>query len=615
MTITQPTSQTAPQTAEVSKTSAVLTPTPLDLLLTHFDQLITCPADIPRLNELILQLAVQGKLVPQDPNDEPASALLERISAEKARLVAENKIRKSKPLPPIGADEIPFDLPEGWEWVRLDNISDIGTGSTPLKSNGHYYEDGTVPWVSSSATSDLFVSKASKYITKLAVKETRLRIYPKHTLIVALYGQGKTRGQISELLIEATINQALTAIVLEDLEPSIRSYIKLFFLKNYRDLRSLAEGGAQPNLNVGKVKSLAIPLPPLAEQKRIVAKVESLLAQTRALETQLAQAQQERVKLNKSALHHLLGVGQTRPKTSEVFETSEVSPTAPWQLIANNFDLLYNDPAAVDDLKQTILQLAVQGKLVPQDPADEPASVLLERIAAEKARLVKESKVKKPKPLPSIVEDEIPYETPKGWIWVRLGELSKTITKGSSPKWQGVQYVEKDEGILFITSKNVGQYELIRDEESYVESKFNEVEPRSILQKNDILMNIVGASIGRTAIYKLGEIANINQAVCLIRLVSHQHLSTEYLLHFFNSATCIGYMFNKQVDNARANLSMGNISKFPIPLPPLAEQKRIVAKVESLLGLCDSLQSQLVQGEAERSRLLASMLAGVVKGT
>jgi len=134
-------------------------------------------------------------------------------------------------------------LPKGWQWVRLDNFSDIGTGSTPLKSNGDYYEDGTISWVTSSATSNLFVSEASEYITDLAVKETRLRRYPKNTLIVALYGQGKTRGQISELLIEATINQALAAIVLEDLAPKIRPYIKLFFLKNYQDLRNLAEGG------------------------------------------------------------------------------------------------------------------------------------------------------------------------------------------------------------------------------------------------------------------------------------------------------------------------------------------------------------------------------------
>lgn len=279
----------------------------------------------------------------------------------------------------------------------------------------------------------------------------------------------------------------------------------------------------------------------------------------------------------------------------------------------NNFELLADAPNGVQKLRELILQLAVQGKLVPQDPNDEPASLLLEKIKAEKEWLVKEKKIKKDKPLPPIAVDEMPFELPKRWEWVRLESLVKLITKGSSPKWQGVNYVDSNSGVLFITSENVRSYLLDLTEPKFVEAKFNEVEPRSILKRNDILMNIVGASIGRTAIYNLNEAANINQAVCLIRMIKPESLITlSYILHFFNSAICIGFMFDKQVDNARANLSMGNIAKFPIPLPPLNEQKRIVAKVDQLMALCDELEAKLIQSQINSEKLIDAAVPQVL---
>jgi type I restriction enzyme S subunit len=203
----------------------------------------------------------------------------------------------------------------------------------------------------------------------------------------------------------------------------------------------------------------------------------------------------------------------------------------------------------------------------------------------------------------------MPYGCPSGWEWSRLGNLAELITKGSSPKWQGVNYTDETNGILFITSENVGTYNLRLENKKYVESKFNEIEPRSILRKNDILMNIVGASIGRTAIFDIDEIANVNQAVCLIRALGSGNLiNLEYLLYFLNSEICIGYMFDKQVDNARANLSMTNISRFLIPVPPFEEQHRIVEKVDQLMALCDELQTRLNQSQDDSGKLLDAVL-------
>lgn len=259
----------------------------------------------------------------------------------------------------------------------------------------------------------------------------------------------------------------------------------------------------------------------------------------------------------------------------------------------DNFELLAEAPNGVKKLRELILQLAVMGKLAPQDPDDEPASNLLEKIKAEKEKLVKKGIIKKEKPLQQIEENEIPFEAPIGWQWVRLDNLCQLITKGSSPKWQGINYVESKKGILFITSENVRNCYIDLENPKYVEDKFNQIEPRSILKNGDILMNIVGASIGRTAIYDREDIANINQAVCLIRTINSKLLiNIQYLLLFFNSYICINLMFDKQVDNARANLSMGNIAKFLVPLPPLTEQHRIVAKVDQLMKLCDELEAR-----------------------
>ena len=169
------------------------------------------------------------------------------------------------------------------------------------------------------------------------------------------------------------------------------------------------------------------------------------------------------------------------------------------KLLERHFEMALAAPDGIKKLRELILTLAMQGKLVPQDPSDQPASELLKQIEAEKKKLIKEGKIKKQEPLPPIKPEEVPYAVPDGWAWVRLGDISKLITKGSSPKWQGVNYTSADQGILFITSENVDNYCLKFQNRKFVEIKFNEIEPRSILQKFDILMNIVGASIGRVA--------------------------------------------------------------------------------------------------------------------
>ncbi|WP_064485019.1 restriction endonuclease subunit S [Xanthomonas arboricola] len=289
-------------------------------LAEHFHTLFTTESSIDALKQTLLQLAVMGKLVPQYPNDESASEFLKRIAEEKARLVLEGRIKRQSPLADVAEEEKLFALPSSWVWVRLEGIAQVGTGATPLRTNPKYFDPATVNWLTSGETSQDFIRVTEQKVSSLALTETNLTVYPPHTLIIAMYGQGKTRGQISELLIDACTNQACAAIQLFDPNPSHRRYVKHFFVKSYDDLRMLAAGGAQPNLNLGKIKDSVIPLPPLAEQHRIVAKVDQLMALCDQLKSRLSEARQ----VNEHLANALTGQALNNEKKSRA-ETVDFS--------------------------------------------------------------------------------------------------------------------------------------------------------------------------------------------------------------------------------------------------------------------------------------------------
>ena len=274
---------------------------------THFDLLLDRPEAVDALEQTLLQLAVRGLLVPQDPQDEPASALLARIRTEKDRLIAEGKIKRDKPLAAIAEEEKPFALSSGWEWVPIETLAHVGTGSTPARDNPAYFDGGKIPWATSGETGKFFIHKTAQHVTEIALSQTSLTVYPVGTLIVAMYGQGKTRGQVSELMIEATTNQACAAIVLVEPSAEHRQYVKLVFEKSYKEMRELSAGGAQPNLNVGKIKLTLIPLPPIAEQSRIVARVASLRRLCFELRQRLAASQSTQVQLGEALVASVVG--------------------------------------------------------------------------------------------------------------------------------------------------------------------------------------------------------------------------------------------------------------------------------------------------------------------
>lgn len=339
-------------------------------------------------------------------------------------------------------------------------------------------------------------------------------------------------------------------------------------------VKNLAWGAAIPNVSPKQIEELNFPIPTKYIQKKIIAFLNDLRNGTI---------------INEEYFDSITELEIRNIQIKQV-KTLELKIQLSSQL------------QQIEYLNQSILQEAVQGKLVDQDKKDEHASELLKRIKAWKSNFSK----KEYKLLP-IKPAEFPFEIPKSWVWCRLGEICNNITKGSSPNWQGVEYVSEKEGILFITSKNVDSYKIDLTKSTYVEEKFNLIEPRSILKKGDILTNIVGASIGRTALFDLDVIANINQAVCILR-IEHNYILKDYLLYLMNSNLALKLMSDSSFAPGRANLSMGNIASFIIPLPPLAEQKRIVIEIQNQLNKSNQIQELIIANQQSTEQLLKALL-------
>jgi type I restriction enzyme S subunit len=579
-----------------------------ELLLEHF-ALLRTPQDVPQLEAAILDLAVRGELVPQDPDDEPASVLFERIKAEKQRLVRDGTIRRSKRLPSIKDDDTPFELPRNWIWTRLGNIGDWGAGATPSRRNSAYWDSGTIPWLKTGELNDGYINQTEEFVTELALQETSLRLNKPGDVLIAMYGA--TIGKLGILETEITTNQACCACT--PFSQVYNRYLFYYLLSMRRALRAKGAGGAQPNISKTKIVHTLFPLPPLAEQKRIVAKVDELLTQTRALAAQLQAADDALLPTAQAAFQALVEAPPRSPRRPgeqlPLWETGASAQRQAWERVASAFDALTADPRTIEALKQTVLGLAVQGKLVPQDPDDEPASVLLERIEAEKTRLVNAGKVRKRKALPCLEAGEVPYRLPESWSWIKLDEIAEIasgVTKGrdlSKSKTVTLPY-------LRVANVQRGYLDLSKIKE--IEIKEAE-QDKYLLRNGDLLLTEGGDAdkLGRSAIWG-NQIPNcIHQNHIFRARMYLTESSAEWIMLCTNSQYGRRYFLGsaKQTTNL-ASINMTQLRNFPVPLPPFPEQRRIVAQVEALLGLCDALAAQVVAAEEVRAQLLQAILNG-----
>ena len=524
-----------------------------------------------QLKNSILQMAVQGKLVPQDPNDEPASVLLERIRAEKEQLIKEKKIRREKnpsvifkgadntPYEKIGdevrslADEVPFDIPDSWEWVRIRSLGEIVRGSGIKRNETVQQGLPCVRYGELYTTYQTSFTSAVSFITPDLYEKCKHFSYG--DVLMTLTGENKPDIAKAVAYLGAESIAAggdLAFWTQHGMNPLFLSYIMASPYIIGRKV-ALATGDIIVHISGDKLGTILLPVPPLAEQGRIVARI-----------------QEAELVIKNYAL-----------KATALQELQDTFPEA---------------------LKKSILQEAVQGKLVPQDSSDEPAEALLDRIRAEKQRLIKEGKIKKDKHESVIfrrdnshyeklngvehcIEDELPFEIPDSWEWVRLMDICEYIQRGKSPKYSPIKKYP-------VIAQKCNQWS------GFSIEKAQFIEPESItsygkerfLQDNDLMWNSTGlGTLGRMAVYKSAlnpyELAVADSHVTVIRPMK-EFISPQYLYYYFSNPT-VQSVIEDQADGTtkQKELSATTVRAYLLPLPPYNEQIRIVNQIEAVLPL------------------------------
>lgn len=528
---------------------------------------------IKKLRELILELAVRGKLVPQDPNDEPASVLLERIAAEKAELVKQGKIKKQKPLPEISEEEKPFELPIGWEWVRFgDATYNRDAERIPLSSDERMNRSGTFDYYGASG----IIDKIDDYIFDkplLLIGEDGANLINRSTPIAFMaYGQFWVNNHAH--VIDGISEEYLNYLCI---------YINAISLENY------ITGTAQPKMNQAKMNTILIGLPPEREQLKIKNKVTELFS----LCDQLEQHSLTSLDAHQQLVETLLTTLTDSQDANELAEN--------WARISEYFDTLFTTEASIDALKQTILQLAVMGKLVPQDPNDEPASELLKRIAQEKAPLVKDGKIKKQKPLPPISDEEKPFELPDGWEWCLFEDvvdIQSGITKGRNLANR------KLISIPYLRVANVQRGYLDLSEVKEIDIPEEEKDKYHVI-KGDLLITEGGDwdTVGRTTVWCHDwYIANQNH-VFKGRIIG-QDIDPYWLETYMNSPYSRDYFASasKQTTNL-ASINKTQLRGCPVAIPPSSEADKIMIKLNDFNELCEKLKLKIKSAQQTQLHL------------
>ena len=510
-----------------------------------------------QLKNSILQWAIQGKLVPQDPNDEPASVLLDKIRQEKERLIKEKKIKRDKNASIIyrGEDnsyyekmlatgevkcideEVPFEIPQGWEWCRMGCIGDWGAGATPAKGNPDYY-GGSILWLRTGELNNGIVYDSEIKITDKALQECSLRMNKIGDVLIAMYGA--TIGKVAIVGKELTTNQACCACT----PFGIYNYYLFFFLMGSQiDFIKKGEGGAQPNISREKLISHLMPIPPLAEQYRIVEKIQYLLP----LVEKYSNSQILQNKLN-----------------------SEIK----------------------DKLRKSILQEAIQGKLVPQIAEEGTAQDLLEQIKTEKQKLVKEGKLKKSALNDSVIfrgddnkyyeqigkkcldiTEQIPFEIPSNWEWCRVRNVSNSYI--------GLTYKPTDideKGTIVLRSCNIRNGKLALDDIVRVSSSISE---KLLIEENDIIICARNGSkrlVGKSALIRnLSEPMTFGAFMAICKTPIY-----EYMFAYLQSDLFFGQLRDVSNTTTINQLTQNKFNDFLIPIPPIREQERIALKISQL---------------------------------
>jgi type I restriction enzyme S subunit len=558
-------------------------------LLDHYERIADASDAITRLRRFALDLAVRGKLVPQDPTDEPASELLKRIAAEKSRLVKGGKSKRRESLPVLDLELAPFDLPVGWAWGRFPELGTFGRGKSKHRPRNDpaLFESGTHLMIQTGDVArslgviETYTSKYNDFGLAQSFK------WPKGTLCITIAANIADSGILS---FDACFPDSVVGFLPAPMFENAR-YFEYFVRTAKANLLEFAPATAQKNINLEILTQVLIPLPPLAEQHRIVAKVDELMKLCDRVEAARAEREVTRDRLTAASLARL------NVPDPETFQAD-----ASFAL-----DALPTLTARVDQIKtlrQTLLNLAVRGKLVPQDPSDEPASELLKRIARERANKAKAAKVRTKRPV-SLANNGRGAGLPSGWGIQALGNLvdpTATISYGVL-----VPGPDTEDGVPFVRAQDLSLSGHPPRPNKTISRQVEAPYARTRLKGGEILLCVVG-SIGKVGVAPASWVgANIARAVA--RIMPVDEISSQYLLVAMRSDQVQNYFAEATRTLAQPTLNVGLIEVLPVPVPPHAEQRRIVDKVDELMALCERLEASLTTADDTRRRLLDALLA------
>ena len=568
-------------------------------LLQHFDRIAEAPDAVARLRRFILDLAVRGKLVEQNLDDEPASELLKRIEGEKARLVKAGEIRKPRDLSDDHEVAQPFHVPASWRWCRLDAVGAIIGGGTPSAADSENFAppgEG-IPWLTPAdlgGYTALYIGRGSRDLSEKGLKASSATMLPAGSVLFT------SRAPIGYVAIAAnpiSTNQGFKSVV--PYVGDCSRFIALGMQTFAPDIDARAPGTTFKEVSGKIVAGIPFPVPPLHEQHRIVAKVDELMALCDRLEAAQTKREQRRDRLVAASLSR---INQPAP-SAEGEAATAFRDHARFHL--DHLPRLTTRPEHIKSLRQTILNLAVHGCLVPQHPNDEPAAEQLRRISEQRDKSSKRHKMRQMEK-PHLWPDKEAQQLPTGWSWMNLGEVALSMRYGTSVKCN-----YDDSGVPVLRIPNVSSGKITLEDLKYGPLKSTDASELS-LNVGDLLLIRSNGSIhivGRAAVVT-ADAAEMSFAGYLVRLrLNNREISPNYVWTVLNSTEIRGQI--EEPIRSAVGLKNVNLTEFgalSFRLPPLAEQHRIVAKVDKLMDICDQLEAQLTITQTDSRRLLDGLL-------
>ncbi len=545
------------------------------------------PVGLNNLKSIILNLAIQGKLTKGESYEESADLLLDRITKTKNDLVEKGLIKKFKKIPDVDEDEKEFQLPDGWVWTRLGNVINFVNGYA-FKSSSFVPDGVEIVKIGDIQAGEISKESMSKVPEDLVSNLDPCLRVENGDLVIAM--SGATTGKLGINYTDETfyLNQRVGKIIPFEIDTSFLCYV--LTTKVEENLKK-SSGSAIPNLSTNQVNNIIIPLPPLSQQKTIAKKLDELMLHCDTLGKSNATASIEHAKMVQSFLDALVSANSR--------EELDIL----WRTFSENFELLFSTKNSIKKLEQTILQLAVMGKLVDQLPDEKPASFFIEKIKEDKERLVKSGKVKKQKPLPQINEDAFPFSVPSGWSLVHLEDICELITDGTH---QTPNYVEK--GKPFLSAKNIKPFRFMPEDHKFVSKEdFESLRKNRTPAKGDILLTRVGSNIGEAAVIDTDFEFAFYVSLGILKLFK-DYVSPDFITIWLNSplGTSVSAKNTLGRGHSAGNLNLSLIRGFVVCMPGLEEQKRIVTKVNKLRELCKLLLERIEASKSTQVKLAES---------